>query len=194
MVSAICIIASIQTTFIGYHIFQKYKHDIIPNMLSWYATAYDIFQKGLKQTSKISQAVMNSFLEDGLFFYEDEISKLPSVYASQIVKPSWIYRDDCFTSTSSSNNTKKHIPYLSSELTNGQTKYFLSEWMETIRFCSDTLPPLRILITSWAVDTNQQIDLFNKEHPWIFNVITQEGDELSYNVLTGAAVESAETT
>jgi hypothetical protein len=185
MVSTIFIVGSIQATLLGYVLISRLNIQWIPLCLTAYIKSQDLIKKIIKQTYKTKHAVVESLSENSIFFYDDEISKLPSLYPSQIIEPTWIYKGGCFLQPLSSENKKIRLPYLSSELTNGQTTYSLSEWMETVRICSDTLPSLRIIVSSWAIDTKHPVDLFNKDNPWKFNVITEDGDELYYDVLSG---------
>jgi len=199
MVSTIFIVGSIQATFLSYILISRLNIQWIPLCLTTYTHTHNLVQKIIKQTRKTKQAIVESFSENNqIFFYHDSISKLPCETtspecASQIVSPIWSYKrgdTNDFIPLSSINKTKKRLPYLSSELTNGQTTYPLSEWVETVRVCSDTIPPLRIIVSSWAIDTKHPIDLFNKDTPWKFNVITEDGDELCYEVVSGDQIDT----
>jgi hypothetical protein len=199
MVSTICLVGSIQATLLSYIIISKLNIQWIPLCLTAYTRTHILVEKIIKQTRKTKQAIVESFSENNqIFYYDDSISKLPCEStslecASQIVSPVWSYKKEDtnnFVHLSSISKTKKHLPYLSSELTNGQMRYSLSDWMETVRICSDTLPPLRIIVSSWAIDTKHPIDLFNKDNPWKFNVITEDGDELSYDVVSGEQIDT----
>jgi len=199
MVSTVFIVGSIQATFLSYIIISRLNIQWIPLCLTVYTRTHVLVEKIIKQTCKTTQAVLESFSENNqIFYYDDSISKLPCEStslecASQIVSPTWSYKrgdTNDFIPLSSVNKTKKRLPYLSSELTNRQMSYSLSEWMETVRICSDTLPPLRIIVSSWAIDTKHTIDLFNKDNPWKFNVITEDGDELCYEVVSGDQIDT----
>ena len=198
MVSTIFIVGSIQATLLSYIVISRLNIQWIPLCLTTYTRTHDFLKKIIRQTHKTKHAVVESFSENSIFFYDDSISKLPNEstsleYASQIVSPIWSYKKEDtnnFVPLSSINKTKKRLPYLSSELTNDKKTYTLSDWMETVRICSDTLPPLRIIVSSWATDTKHPIDLFNKDNPWKFNVITEDGDELCYDVLSGDQIDT----
>jgi len=199
MLSTVFIVGSIQATLLSYILISRLNIQWVPLCLTTYAHTHDFIKNIIRQAHKTKHAVIESFSENNqIFFYDDSISKLPCEStslecASQIVSPTWSYKrgdTNNFIPLSSTTKTKKRLPYLSSEITNGQTRYSLSEWMETIRICSDTLPPIRIIVSSWAIDTKHLIDLFNKDNPWRFNVITEDGDELCYDVVSGDQIDT----
>jgi hypothetical protein len=69
-------------------------------------------------------------------------------------------------------------------LTNSVKTYSLSPWIEELRICSSISVPLRILVLIWAMETNTDVKLFSNESTWLLNVITDDGNEKTVDVLT----------
>jgi len=68
-------------------------------------------------------------------------------------------------------------------LTNSVKTHSLSQWIEELRVSSHINVPLRVLVLIWAIETNTDIHLFSNE-TWLLNVITEDGDEKTFNILT----------
>jgi hypothetical protein len=155
-----------------------------------YNTYIQVAEKILNQSKKTGNAILDSFQKKTeLYFFDESISRIPHKLASieqarQFGKPQWIYSLESkkLQQIECIDNPEKHLPFLSVELTDSVKTYCLSPWVEDIHVSSNRVVPLYVLVLCWAFETNTDIHLFSNN--WLLNVITEDGDEKTLNVLT----------
>ena len=170
--------------------FRNRGASLVVESLRVYNTCLEVAEKALNQSKKTANAILDSFTKNTkLYFFDKSISHIPHIFSSiekanQFGNPQWVY---CLESKKLKqieciDKPEKHLPFLSVELTDSVKTYCLSPWVEGVRISSNTNVPLRVFILCWAFETNTDIHLFSNN--WLLNVITEEGDEKTFHILT----------
>jgi hypothetical protein len=133
----------------------------------------------------------------GFFTFSDTIC-IPYILSSKskvTVEPEWIYEfhSKSFIHLEFGHHIKhKRLPFIGASLayideTNNINMGDLSEWIMEQNICANNeLVPLKILVAAWKYSTDNTLFL-NFENMYL-TVITEEGDELVYNVDTSELV------
>jgi len=122
----------------------------VPLAINVYSVIHTTTTLAIKQGKKTTNALIDSFNEPVLYFFEG--SSIPQI-SNRIFEESkayWVYNTVTKTFyTSKGNSEFSHLPYISATLLdNTQEIGNLSEWMEDVK--SNSKVPLKHLIVAWA--------------------------------------------
>lgn len=202
MLTLLAIIGASHTIFSIVMYYRNSNDSFSVASLRAYNSFLEFSDKALAQSKKTGIAVLNSFTNDTqLYFYDDTVSRIPHVYpslaaAQQFANPLWVYCPELnqLRSLTCTSDKYKHVPFLSADIINSSTTHSLSTWFEKLQVskANSTNVPLAVYILAWAYETNTPLPLFSQDCLWKLNVITEDGEEKVFNILTGLEIDTVQ--
>ena len=200
MLTLLAIIGASHTLFSIFMYYRNSNDSFTVTSLRAYNTFLEFSDKALAQSKKTGIAILNSFTNNTqLYFYHDTVSRIPHVYpslqaAQQFANPLWVYCPELkqLRSLTCTSDKYKHVPFLSADIINSSMTYSLSTCFEKLQVfkANSTNVPLTVYILAWAYETNTPLPLFSNDCLWKLNVITEDGEEKVYNILTSLEIDT----
>ena len=168
---------------------------LLPKLLSFYIFMKTFFEVCKRQSLLSFNALYNSLDYRYIAFFKVNDRYVPVMMNNTdkyTIEPSWIYNMDTqsFTHVESGlTRTKYNFPYIAASVTHNDEAYGdMSEWiMEQSILSNDTLPPLQVLVSAWKYATENIFMYAFNDYKLL--VITEDGDELTYDLETEQKVE-----
>jgi hypothetical protein len=167
---------------------------LLPKLLTLYICMKTVFDLCKQQTYLSFNALYASFGSRYIAFFKVNDQYIPVFMNNSdkyTVEPSWIYNMDTCVFTHVDGGLRhqaSNFSYIAASITrNNEADGDMSEWiMEQTVLSNNVLPPLQVVVSAWKyMSANTFMYSFND---YKVILITDEGDELTYDLATEKVV------